>query len=348
MQFTAFLRQEGAVFGPWRQNNAALHFGDWHSEYAALSTAACVLDAGQRTQIEVLGADRAAFLHRMCTNRVLGLGPGSGCEAFLLDAKGHVLAFARIFVTDSSLVLETAPGQSAPILSHLDKYVVRDRVEFHDRTQSWHPLRVAGPRAQDVLARLFGNRVPDRPLEHVRVEVGGLDAWVVCLSAGARPFWQVVSLSEPTGRLWSAIRQLGARPCGSLAAEAVRIERGEPEYGLDITVENLAQEVGRCDTAISTSKGCYLGQEVVARIDSRGHVNRRLAGLIFSTDQVPVQAMDVYADGVTAGRITSAAFSPGLGVTVGLGYVRRDYWQPGQRLECSLGQVEVARLPLRE
>lgn len=348
MPLADLLRREGVVFGPWRGVAAALHFGDWHAEYAALDSAACVLDTGGRTQIEVLGADRIAFLHRMCTNQVAGREPGSGCEAFLLDAKGHVLAYVRILVAEDSLLLETSAGQSDAVLSHLSKYVVRDRVEFHDRSGFWYPLRVAGRQAQAVLQRLLGDGVPDRPLRHARALVAGLEVRFICLWSEGRACWQLLVEGGATDRLWSAVRQLGATPCGRLAAEAFRIERGEPEYGIDITVETLAQEVGRNDMAISTTKGCYLGQEVVARIDSRGHVNRHLEGLVFSTREVPSLPVDVYAEGELAGRITSAAFSPGLGAAVGLGYVRRNYSQPGQRLDCSCGPVEVAALPLRE
>ncbi len=346
MTLSAVLRNEGAVFRPGPAE-LPLHFGDWHAEYAAWETSACVFDPGRRTQIEVLGPDRAAFVHRLCSNQVLGRQPGSGCEAFFLDAKGHVLAFVRIFVGAESLWLETAPGQSEAIVGHLAKYVVREQVEFCDRSHLWHPLRVAGRGAQDLLERLLGGKPPDRPLEHARGRFEGLEVAIACLRSASRPCWQLVVPQELAGQLWSSLRRAGAMPCGWLAAEAVRIEYGEPEYGVDITAENLPQEVGRNASAISATKGCYLGQEVVARIDSRGHVNRRLVGLVLSTDQVPDVPAELVADGQFAGRITSAAFSPGLGATVGLGYVRRQYWEPGCRLECPLGPVEVAALPLR-
>lgn len=347
MAFAEVLRDDGAVFGPWRGESLPLHFGDWHAEYATLDHVPCVVDPGCRTQIEVLGPDRVAFVHRMCSNHVAGCQPGSGCEAFFLDVKGHVLACVRIFVGPDSLLMETAPGQSEAVISHLSKYVVREKVEFQDRSRLWHPLQVAGRGAQDLLGRLLGGKVPERPLAHAVGRFEGLEVRVACLRTGSRPCWQLATPQEAAEWLWSSIRRQGAKPCGSLAAEAVRIECGEPEYGVDITPGNLPQEVGRNDTAISTTKGCYLGQEVVARIDSRGHVNRRLVGLLLSTQEVPPLPVELYVDGQLAGHMTSVSFSPGLGVTVGLGYVRRGYWQPGQRLECSWGPVEVAGLPLR-
>ncbi len=347
MAFPDVLQHEGAVFGAWRGEPAPLHFGDWQAEYAAFDTAACVLDAGARTYIQLSGPDCTAFLHRMCTNQVVGRQPGSGCEAFLLDAKGHVLAYVRILVAPESLLLETAAGQAEAILHHLGKYVVRDRVAFQDRSHVWHSLRVAGAGAFDVLGQLVSGPLPDQPLAHVQAYVAGLEIQLVCLRVDGRPCWQLVVPCEQVGPLWSAIRRLGARPCGRLAAEVVRIEWGEPEYGVDITADNLPQEVRRDAAAICTTKGCYLGQEVVARIDCRGHVNRYLVGLILSAREVPAVPHELYADGQPAGRITSAAFSPGLGATIALGYVRREDAQPGQRLDSPSGSVAVARLPLR-
>lgn len=346
MGFSDALRRAGAVFGPWRGRSLALHFGHWHAEYAAFDNAACVFDAGPRTYVEVLGADRLAFIHRMCTNQVAGRPAGSGCEAFFLDAKGRTLSYVHIFVGPESLLLETAAGQSEPLLTHLGGYVVRDRVEFYDRSRDWHPLRVGGRGAKGLLEQLLGSQLPDQPLAHGRGQVAGLEVWVMCLRSEGRPCWQIIVPRESGEQLWCSLRDDGAAPCGCLAAEAVRIEYGEPEYGVDITAENLPQEVGR-DAAISTAKGCYLGQEVVARIDSRGHVNRRLVGLVFSDPQVPAAPAELYAAGQRIGHVTSASFSPGLGKAVGLGYVRRGYWQPGQRLECSGVMAEVASLPLR-
>lgn len=233
------------------------------------------------------------------------------------------------------------------MLNHLGKYVVRDRVEFQDRSHLWHSLRVAGAGARDVLAQLASGPLPEQPLTHLQADVAGLEVRLVCVRAEGRPCWQLVVPGEQVGPLWSAIRRLGARPCGRLAAEAVRIEWGEPEYGVDITADNLPQEVRRDAAAICTTKGCYLGQEVVARISSRGHVNRYLVGLILSAREVPAVPHELDVEGQPAGRITSAAFSPGLGATIALGYVRREHAQPGQRLESPSGPVEVARLPLR-
>lgn len=341
------LRDDGAFFGPSPAEPVPLHFGDWHAEYAAFDRAACVFDAGQRTQIEVLGSDRVAFVHRLCSNDVAACQPGNGCEAFFLDAKAHVLAYVRIFMGADSLLLESAPGQSEAIVSHLTKYVIREKVEFRDCTPLWHPLRVAGRTAQALLEELFEGNVPDRPLGHTLGRVDALEARIACLRSGSRPCWQLAVPQEAAGQLWSSFRRVGAIPCGCLAAEAVRIESGEPEYGVDITPENLPQEVGRDRAAISTTKGCYLGQEVVARIESRGHVNRRLVGLVFASRAAPTLPAELHVDGQWAGHITSVSFSPGLGVTVGLGYVRLEYCQPGERLDCSWGPVEVAGLPLR-
>ncbi len=320
---------------------------NWLDEYAELRSGAGVIDAGSNTEVELVGPDAASFLNRMCTNQVDGLAPRTGCEAFLTDAKAHVLAYVLVFRCPGSLVLHTAAGQGAKLIAHLDRYLIRDKVELHDRSGSRREFLLAGERSKDVFSAL-GWAVPgEGHLNHVDVDWAGGKASIRRLELGGPAMFLIAVPAEAAGTAWQMLQNAGARPCGQLAGEAIRIEAGWPVYGIDVTEENLPQEVGRDRWAISYSKGCYLGQETVARIASRGHVNRMLVGLKFPTGEIPAPGAELTADGALAGRVTSATFSPRLGSALALGYVRRGNASVGARLASSLGPVEVVSLPLR-
>ena len=152
------------------------------------------------------------------------------------------------------------------------------------------------------------------------------------------------AVMDPIGR---ASGQSGAAACGVKALEAIRIEEGFPVIGLDITDKNLPQEVGRNEKAISFTKGCYLGQEIVARIDSRGAVSKLLCGVRFQTVEVPPGGAELTHDGQSAGQVTSAAYSPGFQASVALAYVRRPFHEPGVVLDSACGPGTVIELPMR-
>jgi folate-binding protein YgfZ len=219
-------------------------------------------------------------------------------------------------------------------------------VQFHERSLQWWELLLAGPRAADVLRRLFAAEPPADRLAHVELPWAEGTLSLRAFEPAPRAAWILSADRRSTAGLWQALRQAGAHPCGEEALEAFRIELGWPEYGRDISPSNLPQEVGRDRRTISLTKGCYLGQETVARLDSHGHVNRILAGLRFDTPEVPPAGTELQTAGRPAGQVTSAAFSPDLGAAIGLGYVRRGQEQPGTRLDSPYGPAVVAALPM--
>jgi folate-binding protein YgfZ len=325
-------------------------YGDWLAEYHALRAAAGVIALGHWTQIELAGRDAAAFLNRLASNKIAGLPAGGGCETFLLNAKGHVLAHLGVYIGAETLVLQTVPGESERLLAHLDFYLITEQVRVVDRTSEQFAFLLAGPEAAFVLRRVAGDCFPvdalTTPWRHWNIEVPGSRVsvhWSDPIAGGGL----VISCSrEAAPRLWDALLSAGARPCGQRALEAARIEAGWPWYGRDITDENLAQEVGRDAQAISFNKGCYLGQEPVARIASRGHVNRKLAGVRFDGKVVPDVGAPLTVDGQPVGHVTSASISPALGSPLALAYVRREHTEPGSRLDSAVGPGEVVTLPI--
>lgn len=328
--------------------NAAepLHFGNWRAEYDALSGAAGLVDFSRRTQIELSGADRQSFLHNLCTNEVRRLAPGAGCEAFLCNAQGHTLALVNIFCGAETLVIETVPGEEGKLLAHLDRYLIREKVALRGRSDDWAELLLAGPAAAGLLqARSIAP--PERLWDHVVAPIAGVDTSIRRVDISHPGGFLVSCARSAVAAVWNALREGGARPCGAQALEIARLEAGTPEYGRDLTDANLPQEVARDARAISFTKGCYIGQETVARLDALGHVNRTLCGVRFSGAEIPPVGTAFQDEaGKSLGQVTSAAFSPRCDAPLALAYVRRGSNTPGTRLMSPLGAAEVVALPI--
>jgi tRNA-modifying protein YgfZ len=317
---------------------------EFETQYKALTGGVGLVDFSDRTQIEVTGADRAGFLHNLCSNAVRDLQPGQGCEAFLLNVKGHVVGHVLIFVSPNSIVLETAPDQAEKLLAHLERYLIREDVQLHDRSQQWGELLLAGAHV-DVLFADRGWPMPEERLAHTAAQLAEQSAWLRRVDLVGPGGYLVACSREALDDILRLLLTAGAVRCGSEACETARIEQGTPWYGRDITEENLPQEIDRSQQAISFTKGCYLGQETVARIDALGHVNRLLRGVKFSGEKIPSAGSELMGGGKPAGHVTSACWSPALEAPLALALVRRECHEPGTKLESAIGPAEVVALP---
>ena len=314
---------------------------EFQTQYNALTHGAGLVDFSDRTQIEFTGADRAKFLHNLCTNAVRDLPAGRGCEAFVLDVKGHIVGHVFLFVGPESIVLETVPGQAEKLLAHFDRYLIREDVQLHDRSTDWAELLLSGPSAAAILTNL-GAKVPENRLDHNPAEIAGVQVWL-----------RRVDLAGPGGFLIACRRDdfpavqnrlsSDAAPCGQEAFETARIEAGTPLYGRDITAENLPQEIDRDRLAISFTKGCYLGQETVARIDALGHVNHLLRLVKFSGEAIPPAGTELQAaDGdKPIGHVTSSCWSSKLNAPIAIALIRRGHHEIGNQLKSHFGIAEV-------
>lgn len=271
-----------------------------------------LFDVSDRTQIEVTGRDRVKFLHSFCTNDIKKLQPGQGCEAFVTNVNGKVLGHIFVFAERDSLWIDTVSGAAATLLPHFDKYTITEDVDFKDRSAEFTELLLVGPNANELLER-FGLTVSSLARnDHL---AHGSD------TLPARSLRRVDWFDSPTWLLsvpvaqGAAVKQSFVQAGAHLADEnefhSRRIAAGFPLYGLDITQDNLAQEVGRTTQAISFTKGCYLGQEPIARIDAMGHVNRQLCRIELASTMPPVVGTPVFdkpePDGQTIGAITSSS-----------------------------------------
>lgn len=323
---------------------------NWLAEYAALITAAGLVDCNDRTQIEFTGDDRAAFLHNLTTAPIRSLQPGQGCEAFVLDVRGHTLGRVLIYCNPHSLVLDSVAGENERLMAHFNRYHIRERIEIRDRGSEWGELFLSGPRSRAILEPLVGTEaagiLANSPGSHCQARLAEQNLWLRNVEFVGPGGLLLSAPRESIEPIRSALIAAGAVCCGAAAFEAARIEAGWPRFGVDITDKNLPQEVGRTSQAISFTKGCYLGQETVARIDALGHVNKTLCGVRFSDQEIPVPGTELRSGDGAVGTVTSATFSPRLSSPLALAYIRRGFNGPGTKLASAFGEATVIALPL--
>lgn len=315
------------------------------------------IDRSERVRLEITGPDRVRFLHNLTTNEVKRLPAGRGCEAFVTSLQGKTLGFVTLLAEPDRILLRSDPGALDSLLPHFQKYGALDDVAWTQaasaETFEWH---LAGPNAEPLVHELSAGAVPQADLAHIRVDVDGRSLLVVREAPAGLPGLTLIGERDNAGVVNERLRSLGTRfglvPLHPLLFDALRIEAGTPIFGRDINPANLPQEVGRDARAINFVKGCYLGQETVARIDALGHVNQLLKGLVFEEPQgpPPEPGARLEADGKPAGLLTSVAFSPAWGRFIGLGYVRGAHGQPGAEVkalrEGTRHNAAVADLPL--
>lgn len=294
---------------------------DFASQYQAVTQHGGPLPLTGWSTVRMAGPDRLAFLHNMCTNDVRSLPPHSQCEAFLTDVKGKIVGHVFVLVDSSDVLLVTTPGQAPALIAHLDRYIIREDVQLEDATAAvaWQ-IDVAPAAAESNAPPGFVGRT----------ESGAIVA--PCLPLGPRATWRGIPAGEDAG---SSERDA--------VWHALRIEAGWPLFGRDFDGSHLPQEVSRDTQAISFRKGCYLGQETIARIDALGHVNKRLATVRLSAE--PPAEAQLRAGEHSVGRITSATWSPRLGAWLALAMIRRGNNEPGAALDCEGGPAVVVETP---
>ena len=330
-----------------------LHYGDVEAEYAALRTGTLLVDRSLRGRLRVRGEKAKETVTGLVTNDILALEPGHGVFAAALTPKGRIIADVRVFVDGSALLID-APARAFPgFLAMLKKYVNPRVAPFEDESAMTADLCVAGANSRLVLAEAFGapsttlGTLP--PYGHIAVEVEGTTILVARTPEVGVDAFDCFVPAASHDMLRTRLLAAGARPGGLQAWEIARIETGRPEWGLDIDETTIAQEANLDDMhAISYTKGCYTGQETVARVHFRGHVNRYLRGLVFETDDpAPPRAALADLAGKPVGEVRSGARSPRIGA-VALGMVRREI-EPGTELKATWEGGEraarVVRLP---
>jgi len=339
----------GAHFGEADGYVVPLDYGDVPGEHGAVRGRVGVIDRSHRGKVEVTGRDRTAFLQGMLSNDVKALGPGQGCVAAFLDPHGKILSLLAVHCLADRLVLEMDRRLVEPTLAGLDRYLISERVEFEEVSAREGLLTVAGPAARESVEKVLETTVPALPVyHHVSVPVDGRDVRVVRGAETGDEEYDLWVRAEGLARVWERLGHLGAQPVGREAWNVLRIEAGVVWHGVDVDATTLLLEAP-LERTYSLTKGCYVGQEVVARITYRGHVNRKIVGFRFPDRRIAAAGDRVVVDGKEVGRLTSATVSPSLDRGIALGFIRREHWEPGTAVDVvgdgRVLRAEVAALP---
>lgn len=330
---------------------------DLKFEHAALWESAGVLDLSSRSRLCLAGADRVRFLHGQVTNDVKGLRVGEGCYAALITAKGKMQSDMSIYCLPEELLLDFEPGLTASVSERLEKYVIADDVQIIDVAQNYGLLSVQGPKSESVIRVLgIGEDLPGKPFGWVRkAETDFGEIHVIDQPRLGTSGYDLLVATEQVGalkkKLIAAAKSTGGGECGPAAFEMARIEAGLPRFGADMDETINPLEAGLEERAISFSKGCYIGQEVISRIRTYSEVARALRGLRLADDlkSLPKKGDKLFYDGKEAGFVTSATASFRLNANIALGYVKREMNQLGTELKLRTadgeGSARIVELP---
>jgi folate-binding protein YgfZ len=326
-------QRHNAVFTEVNGAEVVDHCGEFRNEYAALTTSAGVIDLSFRSRLCLTGADRQTFLNGQVTNNVKDLNVGEGCYAALVTAKGKVQSDLNIYILENEILLDFEPGYSAAVAERLEKYVIADDVQIVDVSAHFGLLSVQGPKSEEVLCRLnWQFETPQDPMQIAMRHHPSFGEIYICRlhrtgTSGFDLYLPTTALEKAADELITAARGPGGLACGWQALETARIEAGIPRFGADMDESNLAPETGIEMRAISYSKGCYIGQEVIARIRTYGQVAKALRVLkpLDDSNAVPQRGDRLFAGDREVGHITSAVLSPAANSPIALGYVRREH-----------------------
>jgi folate-binding protein YgfZ len=312
-----------------------VHYGDPEAEYRALREGCGLLDRSWAASLELTGSDCVRFLHGFVTCEVQGVESGSGTYGFLTSQQGRILSDLVLLRLEDRLWLELPPGLGGKVKAHLEKYRIVEQLEILE-LDSLTLLSLIGPHAEQILAPAA--TLPQGSWHHAMCELADHEVRVSRdprLGVPAFSLWLpaegAVAVVE---RLLESGRSSRPMPVGVEAFEQLRIESGMPRFGHDFHSDHLPQETG-IEAAVSYSKGCYLGQEVVARVHYRGQAQRILRGLLFSGSETPAPGTPLLYEGREAGVVGSAAFSPVLRRPAGLSVLHRRAAEPGTHLRLN-------------
>lgn len=349
LQLHEFHLNRSASFLEVRGNEVVDHYQNVLEEYKALGQTAGVIDLSFRGRVCLTGPDRKRFLNGQVTNDVGALNSGSGCYAALVTAKGKMVSDLNIYSLENELLLDFEPGYSASVTERIEKYVIADDVQVVNVANDYGLWSIQGPHAPSIIRGLnlgIESRETEFEFSSVHHAVIG-ELYLVTqrrfTEIGYDLYVPVSSVDAMAQRIEKEVSAVGATFCGWQALEMRRIEAGVPRFGLDMDEANLPPEAGLESRAISYSKGCYTGQEVLARIRTYGKIAKLLRGLKIEdpSAKLPVFGDKLFHSGKEVGSITSALESPAIAAKIALGYVRREHNMIGTELTVRTGNIEM-------
>jgi folate-binding protein YgfZ len=313
-------------------------------EYAAVREGgAGLIDLSSRGRLLVSGSEAVPFLNGLITNDVKTLEVDQWMHAAFPNVQGRLIAAVRVMHLKDGFLIDTENTTHEQVLKTLERFTLAGDFHLTDMTEKAACISVQGKRASHVVEQALGQSAGG-------IEKRGLKTltWnekeitVVRASHSGEDGFDIFVATDSLEALRSEIVAAGARPVGAEALEILRIEAGEPRYGIDMDETNVVTETN-LDDAVSYTKGCYIGQEIIARIKYRGHVAKKLTGFMFQKAALVERDARIHSeDGKEIGRVTSTTYSPHLGQTIALGYVKHDYLAPGTKVKIASRDIEVS------
>src|SRR5579872_2905275 len=317
-------------------------FGDFDAEYQAIRRGVALVDTNYRALFSLSGPDRQRYLNAVLSSNVRDLKAVQGTVGLLLNPQGHILAEIETFADTDRILTSSHAMVRERTFATLDKFIIMDDVTLQDLTSSMGTLDVMGPRSDELLAELAKVDLSAMPeLSHIEANLGSIPCRIVRRTFAGHPSATLIAQREHISALWQSLLShalaLGGTSAGLESVNSIRLESGTAWFGHDYDDKNIPHEAGLEISHISYEKGCYTGQEIVERVRSRGHANRRLTGLQFLDAKAPPTGTKLLVLGdpnpKEAGHVTSSGLSPLLGRPIGLGYVRREHSAMGTRLD---------------
>ena len=326
-------------------------FSDFKTEYTAARETVAIFDTNWHAVMTLAAKDRVRYLNAIVTNNVQSLPDEHGLLSLLLNPQGHILAELEIYKQPDKLITISHASVRERTYATLDKFIIMDDVDLEDLTDQVGSMAIEGPRAAVIVQQACGLKLEDLPDMAIHdVNVERIPCHFIRRSHFGQPGAEFIARLDRLSSLWekflAAVRAHEGAPIGMMALNSLRLEVGIPWFPQDFNDTVIPQEAALEGTHISFTKGCYTGQEIVERVRSRGHVNRRRALLRFSPPEaVPPPATRLRAAGVEVGLVTGAAFSPAAGTAIGMGYVRSEHGTTGTALEFDGGTALVEAIP---
>jgi folate-binding protein YgfZ len=315
---SAHLAEENGV-------TTATDFGDARVEFAALRSGCGVYDLAWRAKLLLTGSDRTRWLNGMLTNNVRDLAESQGTYAYLLNPQGHIQADLIAYNRGDSIVVDSDANQSTRLREIFDHYIIMDDVELADASEPITAIGLQGPSTGEILAAVGIHPSPLRPLELIDLKWNDFPITFARAEEWKRSAYEIWIEHLLAPSLWEALVKAGATPVGTQAQRWYRMASLIPRYGDDIRERDLPQETAQDQRALHFAKGCYVGQEIVERIHSRGQVHRTFTGFAVEGPP-PAPGTKISADTKEVGEITSSAAIPADNetATIALGYIRRE------------------------
>lgn len=344
-------QSSGATLGDWFGCRLPSQFSGFDAEYRALRESVGLLDKNYHAYFAFTGPDRARYLHAILTSNIRDLAPGHGLLSLFLTIQGHILAEMEILALPESLLAVSYASILESLAAAFDKYIIMDDITLSDETPTTGTLALEGPLSSAVFSDLAGPDLASfSQLDHAEAVIAGIPCRIVRCSPGGVPGAEFIAANENLPALWhalaDAVAKRGGCAAGYNALNSLRLEQAIPWFTYDFDQTSLPHEASLENSHISFTKGCYIGQEIVERVRSRGHVNRRLALVECSSAVPPPRGAEVTAAGAAVGRITRSGFSPLRAHPIALAYLRREFNALGSQVSYAGGAATVIAPPL--